>query len=72
MSSFSHAPWQTISTRYATILETAIERRIVASMTNFYDEFLSPENADVRLLPYHEGDLWVDVAEDILEVPKFT
>eukprot|EP00903_Cladosiphon_okamuranus_P017797 g16380.t1 len=51
--------------RYREVGRTAMDRGILDSVTNFVDEFLlSAKNADLREIPYLEGQYWVDLAEE--------
>ena len=51
------------------MLEDAVKRGFVVSVTNFVDEFLDPAKTPNPLsIPYLEEQYWVDVAEDVLKV----
>ena len=60
---------KSLPSRYAEMLKMGIERGFVVSVTNFVDEFLCPvESVEARALPYQEGELWFDEAENIIGV----
>lgn len=54
--------------RYRNVLWEGVKREIVEGMTNLFDRFTRVENADPTLMPYLEGERWVDVAEDVIKV----
>lgn len=55
--------------RYSSLLVEAKQRGIVIDWTTLYEEFLSrPDTADLRSLPYMEGDHWIDAVERMIEV----
>lgn len=55
-------------TRYGSMLQEGVTRNIVESVTNLFDEYFGAGKANLRLIPYLEGDYWTDLAEDVIKV----
>lgn len=58
---------QTLRIWYEQMLKRCVERGIVVEMTDLHTEFLTEANNDATLLPYFEGDYWVNEAEVIIK-----
>ena len=52
---------------YADMLKACEQRGIVVQTSDLYKEFLADPNNDVTVLPYFEGDYWVNEAEVIIK-----
>lgn len=51
---------------YADMLNICVKRGIVLQVSDLYTEFLSNPTYDATVLPYFEGDYWVNEAEVII------
>jgi hypothetical protein len=58
---------QTLRVWYDEMLRRAMERGIVLEMTDLHSEYLTEANNDAAILPYFEGDYWVNEAEVIIK-----
>lgn len=58
---------QTLKVWYEQMLKRCVERGIVVEMQDLHTEFLTEANNDATLLPYFEGDYWVNEAEVIIK-----
>ena len=58
---------QTLRIWYDEMLKRCVERGIVVEMTDLHTEFLADVNNEVTVLPYFEGDYWVNEAEVIIK-----
>ena len=52
---------------YDNVLKICMERGIASSITDLYTEFLESHLNDATILPYFEGDYWVNEAEVIIK-----
>jgi hypothetical protein len=52
---------------YDEMLKRCVERGIVCEYTDFHTEYLADPNNDATVLPYFEGDYWVNEAEVIIK-----
>merc|ERR1711871_1526383 len=55
---------------YQSVLNTCFERGIAHSISDLYTEFLANHVDDATILPYFEGDYWVNEAEVIIKDVK--
>jgi E1A/CREB-binding protein len=58
---------QTLKVWYEQMLKRCVERGIVVEMQDLHTEYLTEANNDATLLPYFEGDYWVNEAEVIIK-----
>ena len=52
---------------YDKVLQICVERGIAHSINDLYNEFLANTDNDATVLPYFEGDYWVNEAEVIIK-----
>ena len=52
---------------YDEMLKRCVERGIVCEYTDIHTEYLADHNNDATVLPYFEGDYWVNEAEVIIK-----
>jgi E1A/CREB-binding protein len=52
---------------YVDMLNICVERKIIVEVSNIYDEYLADPSFDATVLPYFEGDYWVNEAEVIIK-----
>jgi hypothetical protein len=48
------------------VLKTCKDREIVCELSDLYTEFLADPNNDASVLPYFDGDYWVNEAEVVI------
>eukprot|EP01031_Cornospumella_fuschlensis_P030926 gene30926-37377_t len=51
---------------YSAMLQQCVERGIVSEVKDFYEEFLKDKKNPITLLPYFEGDYWINEAEALI------
>lgn len=52
---------------YVDVLKTCKDRGIVTEITDLYTEFMADPTNDATVLPYFEGDYWVNEAEVVIK-----